>query len=95
MKGSASGGRRLKGAWAAEAGREMEERLARPRMDDPAPGLRGNEREHATGCRAWRNTTLWRCAAAARRRTEQAAIAMAALLRQWRWGGKEYDERTI
>ena len=72
----------MKGAWAcpaAEEGREMEEKLARPRMDDPAAGLRGNEREHAMGCRAWRNTTLWRCAAAARRRTEQAAIAMALL----------------
>lgn len=79
----------MKGAWPcpeeAEEGREMEERPARPRMP---PWPRGNEREHATGRRGeWRNAAApRRCAAAARRRTEQAAIAMAVPLRQWRWG---------
>lgn len=79
MKGSESGGRRLKKG--AEEGREMEEKLARIEEDGPRPPG-GNEREeHATGRRrVWRNAAalVLRCAAAAaRRRTEQAAIAMA------------------
>jgi hypothetical protein len=92
MKGSESGGKRLKGAEAPcgePEGREMEveekEMPARPRRDGRWCGLGGNEREEET-VGAWRKVVAARPrAAAARRRAEEAAMDAGAWRVETRW----------